>query len=115
MKTPNSVAPCPVSKSLDGTSLPARLLQIRAQETTDLDRSMAARKKADWGITITAVSQGCGSKRSRMAETSGDVIQQSVGLRSLNWVPLPEVATFSMDEGRSFVRSLEDKGVRGDS
>lgn len=46
-----------------------------------------------------------------MAEKSEDVIQQSVGLWSLNWVPLPEVGTFSMDEGRSFVRSLEDKGV----
>ena len=72
---------------------------------------MAARKKVDWGITVTAVSQGCGAERSRMAEKSEDVIQQSVGLWSLNWVPLPEVATFRMDEGRSFVRSLEDKGV----
>lgn len=46
-----------------------------------------------------------------MGEKSEDVIPQSVGLPSLNWMPLPEVATFSVDEGRFFVRSLEVKGV----
>ena len=46
-----------------------------------------------------------------MAEKSEDVIPQSVGSRSLNWMPLLEVVTFNVDEGRFFVRSLEDKGV----
>lgn len=53
---------------------------------------------------------GVGAERSKMAEKSEDVIGQSVGLQSLNWMPLPEVATFSVDDGRSFVRSLEDGG-----